>query len=86
MLGIGSIYERFRSGELDSDDEVAGVVDPDEGHRAGVPSEYRPALQLVPDPKRVDAESALRHVALHQPALCTETRAAPAALDFRTGP
>ncbi|MEN6340930.1 MAG: TfuA-related McrA-glycine thioamidation protein [Methanospirillum sp.] len=37
MVGIGEVYRRFRAGELESDDEVALVYDPESGYALSEP-------------------------------------------------
>ena len=37
MIGIGEVYHRFRDGELESDDEVALVYDPESGYALSEP-------------------------------------------------
>lgn len=37
MIGVGEVYRRFRSGELESDDEVALVYDPESGYALSEP-------------------------------------------------
>ena len=37
MVGIGEVYRRYRSGELESDDEVALVYDPESGYALSEP-------------------------------------------------
>ena len=37
MVGVGEVYRRFRSGELESDDEVALVYDPESGYALSEP-------------------------------------------------
>ncbi len=37
MIGIGEVYRRFRAGELESDDEVALVYDPESGYALSEP-------------------------------------------------
>jgi TfuA protein len=37
MVGVGEVYRRYRSGELESDDEVALVYDPESGYALSEP-------------------------------------------------
>jgi hypothetical protein len=37
MVGIGEVYRRYRAGELESDDEVALVYDPESGYALSEP-------------------------------------------------
>ena len=37
MIGVGEVYRRYRSGELESDDEVALVYDPESGYALSEP-------------------------------------------------
>jgi TfuA protein len=37
MVGVGEVYRRFRDGELESDDEVALVYDPESGYALSEP-------------------------------------------------
>lgn len=37
MVGVGEVYRRYRSGEIESDDEVALVYDPESGYALSEP-------------------------------------------------
>ncbi|HOV67995.1 MAG TPA: TfuA-like protein, partial [Methanoregulaceae archaeon] len=64
MIGIGEVYHRFRSGALESDDEVALVYDPESGCALSEPLvNMRATLEAAVQARTVsaeDAESVLR--------------------------
>lgn len=59
MIGIGEVYLRFRDGELESDDEVALVYDPESGYALSEPLvNMRATLDAAVSAGAVTAEGA----------------------------